>query len=314
MNVNKKIILIIILFSFTAQFSKAQQKEPTLEEILAKTETQTKRYSETFKNLVAEENKIVRRYEKGKIDKEQIVKSNLIIYDASGGQQTTSTEYRNILSIDGKPIKNSEKRVEKIFREANKAKSVEKELEILKKESYRYDKTFRLDGFVFLKAVIIKEQFFPNFEYRLEVMENLDGREVYVVSYQQTKTSENLTYNIKIDQKFADKLDLAYENNEPFVRYKGKVWIDKNTFQVWREERKFCMPRNDGKDDFEFIKSVFSYQPSKFGILVPKKIVYESFNPKLVSLKVSFVKNLELILEYSNFWKPESEVKSADLK
>jgi hypothetical protein len=95
------------------------------------------------------------------------------------------------------------------------------------------------------------------------------------------------------------------------VFLRGKMWVDAKTFQLWREERELTAQT---ENPLVLLRTEFEYQPSDFGILVPKQISLEQYNIKKSSEKNQFaaVKNTKVSFDYSRFTKTNVEVKILD--
>ncbi len=330
----KKIILVITLNALTAICIFAQTPSPirmpvpetqvspqtaatpaNLELILTEAEKQIVNYQETFKDLLAIETKTFEEYDKkGELEDETIIESNFFVYQSSKDEKT-SAELRNVTKIDGKLVPNSQARADRFLAELQKTKTVEKELENIQDEGLRYDKTIRISGFTLFEAIILANNLRPVFDFKLLGSENYQGREVYIVSYQQTKKSPFITINEKESKEKGIKADIdvslpgELKKRDKFLR--GKLWIDAATFQIWREERQIVAQT---AEPIVAQETIFEYAPSEFGILVPKKITFLDNNIKKISKSDEFraVKNARVVFDYSNFRKTNVDVQIID--
>lgn len=296
----KKVLLLNSLFVlFYANAAFGQDSLPDVKEIINKAAEQQSVYVNTFKNLIAQENKTVELYnETGNVKKTRKIVSTFIIYELSKNAAQIA-EFRNVLSVDGKPVKNSDKRAQKFFEKIAKAESSKKEVEKLIDESLRYDRYLKIFGFTISSAYTFSENLIPYFDFQIAGKENYNGREVFLLSYRQLRESPDLKITSDKDIKLNARLS-------------GLLWLDAETFQVWREEREITVQPEMFDNPVMTSQETYEYQQSGFGILTPKKITYTSYavNP----LKKTSVKDAKLTLEYSKFSKPETEVKSADVK
>ena len=160
---------------------------------------------------------------------------------------------------------------------------------------------------------LLSINFRPFFEYELLGNETIDGNEVFLISYKQTRKSPFILINEKNKTK---QLSLGYElelpdslkKNDIFLS--GKLWIDANNFQLRREERILA---SQGANPFILMKTDFEYQTSVYGFLVPKQITLVQYNTKTLN-KNSFaeIKNLQVKFDYSTFTKTKVEVELLD--
>ncbi len=286
---------------------------PSLDVILAESQKQTDFYRETFKNLLADELKTFEEFDKkGVSDKKSTVKSSFLVYQ-SGKNSKTTAELRNVLEVNGKLIPDSQKRGEEFLAELDKQTTLESELKKLEKESSKYDNSWTVYGLTLNEAVALAPNLRPVFDFKLLGMESYQGNEVYVVSYQQTKKSENIMVDNK--KSSPDQLNLNLSPDLPGslkkegVFLRGKLWIDAKTFQIWREERELTAQVSQ---PIVVLSSIFEYQTSDYGILVPKNILLTVYNTKKDGGKYLTVKDTTIGFEYSKFRQTNVDVKILD--
>ena len=328
----KKFIYTTILTAFAAVGIGAQTTVPKpmvtpspqaapspvgLAKILEEAEKQAANYQETFKDLLATETKTFNKFDKnGELKDQTKVESIFLVYQ-SAKDSKVSSELRNVVKVDGEPIPDSQARSEHFLAELEKASTVERELEKLQQEGWRYDRTLKIVGFTLYEAITLSSNLRPFFDFKLTGIEDYQGSEVYVVSYQQTRKSPDITVNEKGNKGSGVKADFdadipgALKKNDIFLR--GKLWIDKNTFQIRREERQLTVQT---ATPLVAIETTFEYAPSDFGILVPKKISLTENDLKRVSKSDEFTanKNIRVDFDYSKFRKTNVEIKIEDDK
>jgi len=314
----KKSIFIAFCLILLGAFPILAQTTPVpLETILSETQKQSTGYREAFKNLLADEIKTFEDFDKrGESDGITRVKSSFLVYQ-SGKDAATTSELRNVLEVNGKPIPDSQKRGEEFLGELEKESTLESELKKLEKESAKYDKTWIVYGLTLNQAVVLAPNVRPAFDFQMTGTENFDGNEVYVVSYMQKSKSPYITVNEKVKEKtksgeLALNFDLSVpselKKKELFLR--GKLWIDAKTFQIRREERELIAR---AADPVVLLSSNFEYQASNFGILVPKTISVVIYNAKKEKGdKFSSLKDFSINFDYSNYRQTNVEVKILD--
>ncbi|MBA2494622.1 MAG: hypothetical protein H0V31_08005 [Acidobacteria bacterium] len=308
------IVLIIAGTNFV--FGQIPTVQFDLETILRKAAQQTVAYEEEFRNLIAKETKTFEKYDKNdEIKKQNIIESNFTVIQSEKDNKLAS-EYRNILSVDGKAVPNAEKRSAEFFAQLKKSNSVEKELEKIQAEGSRYDKSLEISGLTLSPAVVLSDNLRPFFNFQLLGSENIQGNEVYLIGYQQLKKSPFILINEKNnnskDLSLNYNLDLPSSVKKSDVFLRGKLWIDTKTFQLWREERELAART---ENPFVLMKSDFEYQPSDYGILVPKQVSLTQYNAKNSKKNQSnAVKDTKVTFDYSRFTKSSSEVKILDDK
>lgn len=298
-----------ILFTFGAGFSPAQD----LETILKNADAQTVVYVEGFKDLISKETKTFESYKQnGDLNKRNVIESNFLVYQSKSDASVVS-EFRNVTKVDGKPVSEKNRTPDEFFSQIQKTGSLEKELEKIQKESLRFDKTLEIYGLTLLQAPVLSANFRPFFEFSLMGNETVGGREVYVVSYKQTRKSPYVLINEKAksnELSLSFDLDLPGSIRKSDVFLSGKLWIDAENFQLRREERNLSAK---GENPVLLMKTDFEYQPSEYGFLVPQKISLVRFNAKNYRKNPSAaVKDIQVSLDYSAFTKTNVEVEILD--
>ncbi|MBA2736695.1 MAG: hypothetical protein H0U50_07925 [Pyrinomonadaceae bacterium] len=307
---------ILLNFAFGLAQDTAQTS-PNLETILSEAQKQTEFYKETFRNLLAEETKIFEEFDKtGNSDQQTAVKSNFLVYQ-SGRNANVTTELRNVVEVNGKPVPNSQKRSGDFLAELEKTTTLEKELNKIQREGSKYDKTIEVYGLTLNEAIVLSPNIRPFFEFKLLGAENYQGNDVYVISYQQTKKSPYNVVNGKdsvsneASYNFALDIPGALKNNDTFLR--GKLWIDAKNFQLRREEQELTV---NAPAPLTLLTTNFEYQPSNYEILVPKTISITTYKLRKQKADGKFiaVKDTNVNFDYSKFRQTNVEVKILDDK
>ena len=307
--------IVLVLTGASFAFGQTDSASVNLETILKKATEQTVVYEEEFKNLLASETKTFEKYNKnGTVKKQTVIESNFIVYQLQKDKNVIS-EFRNIIKVDGKSVADQERTPDEFFSQLQKTGSVEKELEKVQKESSRYDKNLEIQGLTLLQAPVLSDNLRPYFDFQLVGTETIQGNEVFVISYRQTKKSPYILVNEKgtktSELSLNFKLDVPNALKKSGVFLRGKLWIDAKTFQLWREERELTAQT---ENPLVILRNDFEYQPSDYGILVPKQISLEQYNVKNGSKKNPpvAVKDTKVNFDYSRFTKTNVEVKILD--
>lgn len=317
-------ISLLVIFILSALSAYAQDMQtmpspkptpPSLDAILGEAVKQTENYRETFRDLLGVETKTFERYEKnGDLDDETKVESNFFVYQSSKDGRTSS-ELRNVIKVDDELVPNSQARADRFLGELQKTKTVKKELDKIEDEGLRYDKTFIISGLTLYQAIPLAENMRPYFEFNLTGAENYRGREAYLVSYRQTRKSPFITIDEKKSKEPGLRADFdlnlpgSLKKKEKFLQ--GKLWIDAQTFQILREEREIVV---QASPPLVMQKAVFEYEPSKYEIFVPKKIIFTDYNVKRGSSKNDLIpyKFAQITFDYSEFKKTDVEIEILD--
>lgn len=301
-------LLFSLIFIFgCAIFVSAQTAD--LQTVLSEAQKQTDFYRETFRNLLAEETKTFEEFDKnGKVDKKTSVKSNFLVYQ-SGKDSAKTAELRNVIQVDGKTVPDSQKRTDELFSELEKASTYEKELKQIVKESLRFDKTWEINGLTLNEGLVLHPNFRSSFDFKLVGSENLPESSFYVISYRQNKPNPNIVINGKSpktnDLTLQVQIDVPSSLKKEDLILQGKLWLDAKTFQILREERNIT---NKAEEPLILHTTNLEYQPSEYGIYVPKNIVMTFYDAKKQNNNFSTVKDTVVSFEYSNFRKTETDV------
>lgn len=314
-NVQNTTVVVLILLICAIFASAQEENQPSLDTILKNADEKTENYREEFKNLLAQETKTFEIFDKnGNLKKSSVVESNFIIFQSAKDQKVAS-EYRDVYKVDGKAVGDNQMRANELLTQLAKSDSVEQELKKIQKESLRYDKNLEVTGLTLYQSPILEEYERPYFNFKLAGRENFNNAEVYIVEYQQTKPSPYIIINnesiaektLKDSLSLSFNLDLPKSVSRSDVLLRGKLWIDAKTFQLWREERELTA---QSESPLVILKTDFEYQPSEFGILVPKQFSLVQYRVKKgeKGSSLAAVKDTQIGFAYSKFKKAGSEV------
>jgi hypothetical protein len=313
-NFMKHILYILVfwtlcLMSF-ASANGQKLSDSELKTFLITATEKTSEYSNVFKNLTAEEIKIFETFDKdGKTKSRKKILSDLIVYEPEMGEGKLG-EFRNVREVDGRKIKNSDKRTVKVFAGLAEAKSFEEELKKLNKESSRYDENLSVYGLTLTQFVPLASSLISSFKFEEIGRENIEGKEALVIKFQQTSVNPNI--NLKINAPD------CFEISNTF--YRGTVWLDLKNHRILRLFTELTAESAKFTEPFVTLRQEYYYQPSDFEIYLPRKIVSENFTPQtdkdvkllLKTGKAKLLPQLQtrLIMEYKNFSKFNVTVKS----
>lgn len=319
---SKKLLFIVIVLSAVSVFAQTPQISPSptpvsLETVLTEAERQTVKYRENFSNLLAEEIKTFDDFDKnGEVKNTRRVESNFLVYQ-SAKMPERNVEYRNVTKVDNELVGDSEKRAEGFFNDVLKSDSAEKELEKIQKESSRYDKNLDIKGLTLNQAPILAEHIRAFLNFKIAGEETIENRIVYVVDYTQKAKSPFIVFND--DKTNPGKLYLTYfldlpkqlRKTEPFLS--GRLWIDKETFQVLAEQRNVMVKPENQEKPVAVMEMSFGYQLSELGFITPKKIILTDYNVKTKDDGFTVTKDNRATFEYTKFTQSDVEVKSGEV-
>ena len=298
--------LAIICLIFLS--SPAASQVP-VSEIVLRSSQQTKRYSEEFKNLLAKETKTIRLFDKnGRAKKERVIVSNFLVHEFLKGKGEI-TEFRSVLSVDGKAVANIEKRAIDLFERVSKAESSAGQLARIQKESLRYDDEIQIIGLTLFQGIALDKRVRESFAFEVTGQEKISNSDAYVLQYKQVKDSDL----IRISDEPGRPAVLEYDfdlgdlkNVRP--RLKGTLWIDRTNYQILREIREFTLRPEGFERPVVIAQNEFEYFQSDFGIHTPRRIIHTQFWVDPRSRRS--VKEIEFQFVYSDFTRPKVEVTS----
>ncbi|MFM5986489.1 MAG: hypothetical protein ACKO9I_14380 [Sphaerospermopsis kisseleviana] len=222
-------------------------------------------YEKTFRNLVAEETKIIEVYQaSGKVEKRRQIVSDLLVYHSSRDGSDATVEYRDVRSMDGKAVERRGERALKLLMNASKADSLKKELEAIKRETRRYEFNRHLEGFTIVQGGGWLKQSRGAFRVQWAGREQVAGHDVVVLDYEQTAPIPN-----------AISVRLPKEFGKPSALSRGRIWLDAETGQLWRDVWEITVRHPATPDPLVLAHRESTYKPSDFGILVPERIVFD---------------------------------------
>ncbi len=304
-------LMLTALFVLDVNLSFGQVSESAeLEKILKNAEKQTIAYQFGFKDLIAKETKTYENFKStGELRSRRLIESNFLIYESKRDEATVS-EFRNVLSVDGKPVSKTPKSSAEFFEEVQKSGSIEKELRKIQDRNAKYDDTPEIYGFTLFQALILSEKLRPYFTFQIIGRQQIRDRAVFVISYNQIAETRLISSDTK--NALPNELSMVYELPKPLknfqLRLNGKLWIDTETFQLWREERKLNVLT---ENPFQIMSTNFEYVPSNYGFLVPKRIELVQFRFDSKN-RIDDQKETKIQFDYSEFTKTKVEIEILD--
>lgn len=305
--------IFALLFSITIT-----AQEINLEELISKSEKSIIRYSEVFKNLSADEIKTNKYFKKdGTLDETRIVKSMFIVYQSP--RNNNVSEFRNPIEFNGKNVARSDEKIGNFFEKLAKADSDKEEYKKIREESDRFDGRGKSWGVTLVQSNPF-HKLREFFEFKSIGEEIIEGRKSIIIEYNQTKPTLLIKVNPSDEDRKTEPKGTEYNTPLSGVfrptnpRIRGKVWLDAETGQIWRNEFKVFINPATLSQPVAVVEVLYQYQSSKFGILVPKIfrfVNYEIRGKNDLDLKVT--KFADRSFEYLNFAEINSEIKNYEV-
>jgi hypothetical protein len=255
--------------AFGQQSPRPQLDRAGLNEFLVLAARRVSEYKTKFIDITADEDQKVEEFDlAGKLKRQRRISSKLIIYQ-SQLDPTITAEYRYIHAVDGVPVTKREERLVKFYDRLAKVDSLKKELDRVNRESSRYDRVYSASGHTIHQGLPVSEKARSLFQFTDAGREKINGRDVIVVQYQQVTPEPDLEFKLS---SLPPVLKGAQQ------RYRGRLWLDAETAQIWREERDLVLHKPSWPQAYTFIRWELEYVNSEFGILTPKRIVVTTNN------------------------------------
>lgn len=303
-------LLLLLILSFNAD-----AQEPQLTRLLETAEKSTRKYIESFKNLIAEETKTIETFKKDQsLDEKRVVKSNFIVYQLQKGERVS--EFRTVYEFNGRKITQTDEQIVKFFEKLAKSDNANEEFKKLRKESVRFDGNFIVWGMTLRKDFLLLPQVREIFDYKIVGKETFNERSVYVVEYRQKEYSPYILVNPTKLEGRKDGVGFQFDSilsskllpTNP--RLDGVMWLDAENGEMWKNKYEVSIHSAILDKPIITNESSYEYQPSRFGIAVPKIITltnYRTFGAPGKDLTVS--KFATAVLTYTNFSELNSEAK-----
>lgn len=309
-------VAFILLFVGVAN---ANAQESELETFLDKAYQATVHYRETFKNLVAQEERTLHYYRKDDtLEETRVIKSQFIVYQSP--KDNSSFEYRNIFEFNGRDVARDEKDLVKLFEKLSKASSSGDEMERLRKEGNRFDGKSHAYGLTLGQGMPLQPFYRPFFSFAIVGREKIEGREVIIVEYKQTQATLRIKANATEEERKQEPRGISYDTFLPNnfrptnPRLQGKLWLDAATAQLWRDEFFVTIQPAILSKPVVSANFINEYQASEFGILTPKKLWFMSYRFAGKSeQEMVRTKGGEKTFAYSKFSKPSAEIKDVKI-
>ena len=203
-----------------------------------------------------------------RVKKRREIVSDLLVWQSSRTSEGQTAEYRDVRSVDGKPVNNRDKRILDIIRQAGKTDSVEKEIALINRESLRYD-----DGCSSNNTTVHPGSIGISDHFRVEWAgrDQIGGSEVVMIDYREVGSS---IWGALMSGKYK-QMGLS----AVFVR--GRLWLDATTTQLRQERFEVAgvHPAVSEPVTLVRLRRENTEANNSFGILTPQRIVIEAFYP-----------------------------------
>lgn len=287
---------------------------PTKEEILDSIDAGAKTYIETFKNLLADETKTFELYGKnGEVKKKRIVQSNFIVFPLMKAEGQV-VEFRNVTSVDGKKIGDSDKRASDLIAKLASAETSDSELNRLRDESSRHDLDIAISGMTLFQALAVDKGLRDSFEFIIRPA--AAGASTLTIEYRQVKDTPDISVNSTASRPVGRaglNYDIDIDKEMPLTaRLNGTIVVDSAASKIISETRNVTVQPEKFAAPVTVVEDRFEYQDGAFGIFTPKHITHTQYMVSTRDMRA--VKQLMVTFDYGNFSRPGVEVKAGEVK
>jgi hypothetical protein len=245
--------------------ASSKPRSPQLERLLDEAHARTIEYLSVFKDLMVEEKQYTELYDAGgMLVRKRTVVSDLVVYQ-SWLDNKMMVEYRNVREVDGVPVSNQQERAMNLTERLVKVDSVSKELDRIDREASRYDLNYSVKGYTLNQGMALQKEVRDAFEFQITGRDKIEGHEVVIVNYVQVNQHPKIKFKLSLPK---------VKSSAPL--YRGRMWLDAQTAQLWREEREIFTRLPKFADAVTVIRFEFQYAQSKFKILVPHRITFST--------------------------------------
>lgn len=224
-------------------------------------------YFDLFADLTATETKTVEELRgDGGVSQRRLIVSDLIVYRSQVDRGSVS-EYRDVRTVDGAPVAEREQRVLALFERGGRAGSARDELTRVNREGSRYDLDHTVAGLTVGQALPLQASARAFFDFTFAGEDRIGGRRVVLLDYVQAVPNP----------RFGFDLSLPSELRRTAPLYRGRLWLDADTSQIWREVRDVTVRPSAGGAPVLVQRTEFDYVASKFDVPLPQRIVFTAF-------------------------------------
>jgi hypothetical protein len=244
-----------------------------------------KEYQRVFLNLVAEETKVAEVFEQsGRLKQQRTIVSDLLVYrptrlpgsasasaSSSGlrmafflSNSADAAEFRDVRAVDGKAVAKRSTRALELLTRASQSASRQKEVDIINRESFRYDLGYGFTGLTINQPVWLESR--ETFRVAWLGRDQIDGHEVLVFDYQEQPPSKR-------------HFNRDFYTRDGFTSsiMRGRVWLDAASSQLRRDRWELAGLHPVLSDPVPIVRRESAFTGSRFGILVPERGVVEFF-------------------------------------
>jgi hypothetical protein len=255
----------IVVLALVPWHAAAWQRAPSheLDALVALINEAADEYSRVFSRLTAEETKTIELVARdGRVERRREIVSDLLVYQPARGGEVT--EYRDVIAVDGVPKERRGERALALLRRASRESTIRRELEAIDRETSRYDFERHLRGFA-IQPLRLPRDWRATHDVFVDGEEPLDGLDTTVVRYRERVPQRSSGRGMPLPRELA---------GAPLL-WQGRAWIDPRTGQVRHSITELTVRHPAVREPLVVVRGERRYVPSRFGIHVPDRLVFE---------------------------------------
>lgn len=259
---------------------------------LALAGNEVQKYIDSFADLTADETRKIELFdEHGFPSKSRSMTSSLVVYPLPSESKTV-LEYRDIETVDGKPVKDHAERAVKVWEDLTRGHSPDDEAKRIVDESERFDYGLRETGFTLYQGLALRRECANDFHFQEQERATINGHAVRKFAYTQLRPCNAVHYALAMPQEFV---------GAPLVQ-QGTLWLDAATGQIVREDRDVFVGVANSSG-WRVAHMEFNYTDSAFGLLLPSAIRLETYYPEM---SVGNISRLPMVTRITQTYGPFS--------
>jgi hypothetical protein len=259
--------LLLALFLVLSIYAQ-NESDAELRSKLAKVDAQLTLYSNAFKDFTATEFRVDEIFDsRGRLSRKKTVESDLVIVGSNIEQEPR--EYLVVRKVDGRPIRNSDRRAVEFLAKLARSSTSDHELDRLRNENFRHVIGVRFYGTILFPLVVTSDSLNQFFDFKIVGTEKLGKDEFVLIDYIQVQQTPKIDLAIKSPPELSVR--------EAFLA--GRIWVSPDDGKLVRLEERLQILSDRFTQPFTIIYREMEFKPSEFGLNFPARILYETYSP-----------------------------------
>ena len=250
-----------------------------LEPVLTRFFDTADQYAQMFRNLTVEETRVIEEFdESGRVSKRREIVADLVVYRPARSDADGTAEYRDVRLVDGKAVTQRGKRALDLITRATTSASLAEELRLINRETRRYELKWHAGNFTVWQIPRPETTLRDSFRFNRVGPAQTNGHDVVELEYREVAPRSG-----------QPGIDDAYKGMGITAFFeRGRMWLDAATYQLRRSRFEIAGVHPTLPAPIQLLGLESTYVESRFGILVPERIVVEYFENRKSKAKPLF--------------------------